>query len=251
MKLFCFSSLNKPSNFLFKVSGANAGIENENQAIEAADSALDLYYQLSTKTVPWNRINGKIQELKNLKGVSKNDAELFGETVTSVMNGMDARFNAIQNIREWCGLASGLLTTYNRQLNKAESSTVQKTLLVRVLGNEIDKMDRARVQLDSISSNFKEAAGKMTTMQNRLKNKSDAESKLIKKFVESFDDELNRACTKIDETNRQLQDRIKTIDNLKVQIEGTGSYVSTDELRSITAQSVQKLIADCNEYRKL
>lgn len=201
--------------------------------------------------MPWKTINDEIHELRTKNGGSKEDSHLFGETVTHLMNGMDAHFNAVQSIREWCGLAKSVLTAYNQQLNKAESSAAQKTLLVRVLGNEIDKMNRAEVQLTTISTNFHQAAGKLTTLQNRLKNKSDADSKSMKRFAESLGHKLNKAHTDIDETKTKLQDKIRTIENLKVQIEKTESYVSAAELRNIAVQSVQNLIADCNEYSKI
>lgn len=199
----------------------------------------------------WNTINEIIQELRVNDGIPKESAQLVGDTVTDLMNGNDGYSNALQSVREWCGLTKPLLTAYIQQLNKAESSTAQKTLLLRILGNEIDKMNRVEKELNNITRHFKQAAWKFTILRNQLNDKSDAESKAIKRFAELSGIKLNRACTAIDEAKEELKEKIETIGNLKIQIERAESYVSTAELRNIAVQSAQKLIDDCNEYIKV
>lgn len=158
---------------------------------------------------------------------------------------MDSYFNVVQSVREWCGLTIPLLTTY-KNLNKSE-----KSLLLGIFGNAINKMSRAQIELNEISSNIKEAAGKMTTLQDHLKNKSDARSKSVQKFAESIGSKLNKAHTEITEINEKLKNQIETIENLKVQLEEPESYSTTSEPRNIAIDSAQKLIADCVEYRKI
>lgn len=201
--------------------------------------------------MPPNTINEIIQELKTKTGVPKEDSHLFGETVTHLTDGMDSYFNVVQNIREFCGLANPTLTVYKQKLTKAESLAAQKRLLLRVLRNELDKMNRAQVGVNEISSSIKEAAEKMTILQNRLKNKSDAQSVSIRRFGESTGEKLTKAYTGIIEINGKLKNQIKTIENLKIQIERSESHVSTAELRNVAVHSAEKLINDCNEYRKI
>lgn len=236
---------------LLKGAAANSEIENEKQAIDATNRALSLYSQLSTETVPWNKIREILEDLKTRNGFAKQDAGLVGGTVTHLMNVMDSYFSVVQHMREWCGLAKPLITVYNKKLDTAENSATQKSLLLRVLENEMNKINRAEVKLNDISSNLREAAEKMTIVRNHLKNKSDAQSVSIRGFVESAGARLHSARIAIDQTNANSKNIVNTIRNLKAQIEETNNYESTAELRSSAVQSGQKLIVDCDEYRKI
>lgn len=222
--------------FFIQVTASDLGLESEKQAIDAAHSALGLYNKYSTETVSWNGIKDIIQEIKAKTGIPKEHANLVGGTVTHLMNAMDSYFNVIQNMREWCGVAKPLLTVYSKKLNEPEHSAAKTTLLVRVLGHEVDKMNRAQSDLRDISSNFKDAAEKMTPLRNH--------------FGESCE-KVNRAYISTEETSEKLKEKIQMIRNLKTQIEEAESLTSTAEFRAHADQSIQNLIADCEEYRKI
>lgn len=219
----------------------------EREAIAAMSSAFDLTKQLLAGTLPPNTINETVQELKLKAGTSRisvEDAGLFGDAITALMNGIDSYSSAAGNVREWCGLAKSLLAVYKR----SEVPTTRKSLQLKALANQITTLRQMQENFNRFFSSLEQAAGKVAIVQDHVKNKDDADNKAIQSLAAATGEKLNRAHTQSIEYNEKLKNQIETLENLKVQFGASESNVSTTELRSSANDSVQKLIDNCVEY---
>lgn len=167
----------------------------------------------TTETVPPNTINEILQEFETKMAVFNEDRHFFSETVTLLMDEKDSYFGVVQNVHEWCGYEIPLLTAYK----KINYSANRRAVLLTILRNRIAKMNEVQIKLNKIPLTMKKAAGKMTTLQDLLKNKSDEQSKSVQRFAET----TNRVYTGIIVINEKINNQIETIKNLKVQIEGS------------------------------
>lgn len=147
-------------------------MEVAKEGIETLDKGIDVYNKILDKVVPWEELNKTITKLDKYRSdYSKEAAELIGEVKTKMLDGMDAYFRATQSVYEWCGLAIKLLNTYTTlfkgQMNQSKFSA-QRTLLLKVLDNGLEKMSAGQKQLGDSSSSFNVAAGKLTSLNYRL-----------------------------------------------------------------------------------
>lgn len=92
---------------------------------------------------------------------------------------MDAYFRAVQSVYEWCGLTIPLLQIYNKlftgSMNQGKFNA-QRALLLKVLGDGIQKMEKAQDELAASSRSFNSAAGKLTSLKKRLESDFDERS---------------------------------------------------------------------------
>lgn len=146
------------------------------------DKALEMYNKVFDKIVPWSELNRTISKLDEYRDdYSKEAAALLGEIKTKMMNGMDAYHRSVQSIYEWCGFTLKTLKMYKKLFeNKSRSvdsiyNTTRK-LLLKTLTNGIDKMEKAKEALDDSSRSFNESAGKLTSLNGRLKSDFDKNS---------------------------------------------------------------------------
>lgn len=75
----------------------------------------------------------------------------------------------------------------------------------------------------------------------------------IKRFYDNLKSNVDKAYKDIDEAKRILKREIQHIGDLKIQTEGTKTFLDLDEvqeLRDTITTSIQELITKCNEYRK-
>lgn len=148
------------------------GLDVAKEGIETIDKALDLYNKVLDKIVPWDELNKTIAKLDQFRSdYSKEAAALIGDVKTKMMDGMDAYFRATQSVYEWCGLTIRLLGTYKKLFTgnmDQKKFNSQRTLLLKVLGDGIDKMDKGQKELGDSSSSFNGAAGKLTSLNHRL-----------------------------------------------------------------------------------
>jgi hemolysin E len=141
--------------------------------IEAANKALDLYNKVIDQIIPWKTFEDTIKELTRYQENYSNDAaKLVGDVKKLLLDSQDQYFSATQLVYEWCGVSSQLLQAYltlfeNFDEKKADA---QKSILLKVLGDGIQKMESAKNELTRSSSSFNEAAGKLLTLQTQLAN---------------------------------------------------------------------------------
>ena len=142
-------------------------------SIDAADKALDLYNKVLDQVIPWDSFEKAMKELTRYQNdYSKEAAALVGEIKTLLMNSLDKYFEATQNIYEWCGISSQLLTAYLTLFEQYDEkkAAVQKDILLEVLGSGLTKMTAAQTSLQSSSESFNTASGKLLALETQLSN---------------------------------------------------------------------------------
>lgn len=162
-----------------QVLEAKLAVETAKEGIDAAGKALDLYNKVLDQIVPWKEFKATLDELdKYRQDYSKESADLLGEIKTYMMNGMDAYFRSTQSVYEWAGLSIPLLTAYIALFNEHDQkkSETQKTMLLTVLDKGIARMKEAQNELDKSSGSFNLAAGKLTSLNARLRDDFDEKS---------------------------------------------------------------------------
>lgn len=174
---------------------------------------------------------------------SKDSANLLGDIHTRFANSQDAYFSLSQTAKEWCGVSKSLLSTYNKLFDSQGNSQVQKTLLLRVIDDEIDKMNEWETSLTDMATNFHEAADKLKTLNNLALPDSS------KTFYGTLNRKADQAYTDVSETKKKLQSENKVLEVLRARFaESTPNESISDEDRQIITDSVKNLIAKCNEY---
>lgn len=161
------------------------------------------------------------------------------------MNSRDAYDSLSQSAREWCGFSKSLLTAYIKLFDgpTATQSQTQKTLLLKVIDDEISKMSEWQTSLTDMATNFHEAADKLTTLNNRALPDSS------KTFYGSLNSKVNQAYTDVSEIKNKLQNENRMLENLRAQLAESrpNESISADN-RQIITNSVQNVIDKCNEY---
>lgn len=74
----------------------------------------------------------------------------------------------------------------------------------------------------------------------------------IEKFYTNLKEKVDISSKNIDKTKATLKTEIQHIGDLKVQTEGTKTYINLDnipQMRDDIIESVQKLIKNCADYR--
>lgn len=154
-------------------------IETAREGIAVAGEALDLYNRVLDQVVPWQSFEETLAELDHFRSdYSKESGDLLGQIKTCLMDGMDAYFRSTQSVYEWSSLVVKLLDVYIQLFdqNDETKSESQKSILVSVLGDGIEKMKVAQKELENSSSSFNQAAGKLTSLNHRLAIEFDSKS---------------------------------------------------------------------------
>lgn len=216
-------------------------IELVKTTIQTSDAVSNLF----------NEIMNQIGSIDSLKQI----ATIIGDIKTHLMDGIDVYERTPKPIFEWCDTVTSLLTTYKDQI--ATGASTKRDTLIHTLDGGDKIMNGAQNDLHKSSVAFNQAAGKLTTLENRLANDLDENDnqsfvKLIaalkekvasiREFFEGF------ICTK-DHITKEIRD----IGDFKVQTEETKSYILLDDIpgfEDVVEQSAQKVITKCNEYRK-
>lgn len=226
--------------------GARDAIRTAIEVIDTTNKVLELYGILD-RVVPWKKFDEDIVQLD--KYIEESSKDLIGEVKTYMLNGIDAYFRSTKSIFEWCGLTNTLLPSYKRLLSgnlNQSKYTAQRALLLKVLDNGIQKMSETQATLEESSTNFNNAAGILTSLNDLSSTMGD-----IREFYEKMKETVNKAITDIDENKVKLKEKIRIIGDLKVRIEEmkTVSIDDVHEIRDIVTESVDNLIAKCTEYR--
>lgn len=151
---------------------AKEGLAISKEGIDTLDKGLDLYNKHLDKIIPWSEFNKTIAKLDEFRSDYSIEAgTLIGQIQTQLRDGLNAYFRATQNIFQWCGLAMGLLEDYKSlfdgELNQ-DIYTNQRDILLQVLQEGIEKMQKGKAELAASSSSFSDATGKLTDLNIRL-----------------------------------------------------------------------------------
>ncbi|XP_037028891.1 hemolysin E, chromosomal-like [Bradysia coprophila] len=227
------------------LSKSEGGAGDINYLIEHASVAVDVYSGILDQE-PWKLFKEAPQEFSSYPtDRSPVSAKLLGEIHTRLLNSRDAYDSLSQSAKEWCGFSKGLLIAYNKLFDglTAAKSETQKTLLLRVIDDEISKMNEWQTSLTDMATNFHEAADKLTTLNNRALPDSS------KTFYGTLNSKVNQAYRDASETQIKLQGEKQVLENLRGQLaESRANESISAESRQIITNSVQNLIAKCNEY---
>lgn len=136
------------------------------------DKGLSLFDKRLDKDVPWNIFKDTLKKLDVFRqDYSTEAASLISDLKVKMYDGIDTYFMASENIYEWCGVAIPRLTKYKSlwqgKMDEAKFKT-QKSLLLNLLTDGIERMGKAQEKLDASSSSFNVAAGKLLSLSIRL-----------------------------------------------------------------------------------
>lgn len=154
--------------------------------IETANKAIDLYDDMTYRMLPWKEFDETVAELdKYRRDFSIESANQLGNVEYLLMEGLDAYFRSTQSVYEWAGLTVNLLETYVKLFDNYDASKTkaQKTILIKVFKNGVEKMARAQEQLEMSASRLHEAAGNLTALNTRLSDEFDSKSKFFNKTL--------------------------------------------------------------------
>lgn len=151
-----------------------------------AINAIDLYNSVIDRIVPWKEFNETLVELDKFRDdYTDESALLIAEIRTLMEHGIDAYFAASQSVYEWCGLAMSNLRLYIRlfELGGTAAGTAQKTLLVNILNDGVEKMSAAQDSLGKSSQSFNRVFGKLSILLVRLESEFDEKSEFYQTKV--------------------------------------------------------------------
>lgn len=141
------------------------------EALDAAAHGTELFSSAFGSAVPWKTLKQNVKQLDQPGSeMTRQNADLLGQITTNLMNGIDAFDSSAQTVYELCGLTPSFLTRYI-QLFGQSNPAVQKTqqdLLLRILDNEIKKLEKAQHEFDNSSSALKVASGQLQTLVKQL-----------------------------------------------------------------------------------
>lgn len=155
------------------VAEAQAVVEIVKDGLEAGDKALDLYNKILDQLIPWKTFEETIDNLtKYEKDYSNAAGEIVAQVKTLLLNSRDEYFKATQSVFEWSSVASQLLTAYVQLFENynQEKAKAQKSILLKVLTDGIDKMTVAQASLHASSKSFNDASGHISSLRTQLNN---------------------------------------------------------------------------------
>ena len=155
------------------VAQAQAVVDIVQSGLEASDQALDLYNKVLDQVIPWATFEQTIKELTRYeKDYSDESGQIVGKVKTLLLNSQDQYLKATQSVYEWCGIASNLLKAYITLFDDydANKAAAQKSILLKVLGDGIVKMEEAQSSLQDSSTSFNNASGELSALKTRLEN---------------------------------------------------------------------------------
>ena len=156
-------------------------------AIETANSALDLYNRAVDQIIPWGKYEEIIKEIDRYKNdYSQKSSILVGEVKTLLLNAQDAYYSSTQKIYQWCGLTRNLLPVYLNALDDPAKIDAQKAIIVRVLDDGILQMGNSINELEKCSLSFNGMAGKLTQLDAQLRDDSDVKSEYFQHQVDNL-----------------------------------------------------------------
>jgi hemolysin E len=171
-----------------EVKSATAAIAVAQGGIEAAESVLGLYNQIAEKVIPWKTFEEIIEHLNKTKDqYSSEAAKLVGDVQTLFLDAKDDYNASVESVVRWCRTSSTLLAQYLVLFEKITDpgiAVAQKILIVKVLSEGHDAMEKATESLQKSSGSFNDAYGKLTTLQKQLELDFDKESEFFNNAVD-------------------------------------------------------------------
>lgn len=181
----------------------------------------------------------------------KHFADYFDDGKVLIKNAFDECIPAITNILEWCDVT---MPHMNQVINGNDDSQSQVTTK---LDDGVQKLRIAQKGISSSVSNFNPAIGSTGTLLYQivaeLKNKTNEitrENRQIYKYLKSKIKNLNTDAT---DFKLQFKDDMQIIADLRMQTENVQTFLSLHEYSDFhdeIHESVEKLISQCNKYRR-
>lgn len=155
--------------------------------MEALENSLNLFHKRLDNEVPWKIFQDTLAQLDVFRrDYSIEAGNMIGDLKTKMYNGIDTYFMASQYIYEWCSLAIVRLPNYKALLKGKMDETKfqkQRSLMLLLLNDGIDKMKNAQKKLYESSSSFNEAAGKLVSLNYRLDSDFSEKSEYYQKKI--------------------------------------------------------------------
>jgi len=149
---------------------------------------LGLYNQIAEKVIPWKTFEEIIEHLNKTKDqYSSEAAKLVGDVQTLFLDAKDDYNASVESVVRWCRTSSTLLAQYLVLFEKITDpgiAVAQKILIVKVLSEGHDAMEKATESLQKSSGSFNDAYGKLTTLQKQLELDFDKESEFFNNAVD-------------------------------------------------------------------
>lgn len=217
------------------------------ELLDHAIVAVDVYNEILDQ-IPWSQFKEAHNEFhNNPTDRSRESAELLGGVHTNFLNSEDAYFSLSTDTREWCGFTKGMLPVYDKLYDNSTPAKLQaqKKLLLDVIDNQLGKMNAWETSLTVMATNFREASDKLTTLIHRDLSQSS------KVFYERLNRKADQANRDVSETKTKIQTEKPVIENLRAQFaNSTPNESITAESRQSISNSIQNIVAKCNDYRQ-
>lgn len=250
-----------------------------------------MFNKTQDQFLSWKAFDHAMSELERHRYEYSDETKGLISTIKMYMtNGMNDYAKSTKIVYDWTGTAVPYLTTYVLLFsdeNGVDEAEAQKCILLDVLDEGLESMKHAQNELSSGSTNFNEAAGRLTALRHRLTNEfgskieekelefayvfnsvlsspiiplypfyKDTINKLqgkltcVRKTYNTLKEKVAKASSDAHDTKNKLKEEIREIGELKVQTKETKLFITLDRsLQDIIIESVNKLINKCNEYR--
>jgi len=161
------------------------------EGIDAAEKVLGLYDKVLDKCIKWDVFNETIAKLEKFKDdYSEKAGKLVGEIKTLMMDARDSYQMSVQSVFEWCSLTTKLLPIYIKLLDSKNPTDAdlasQKSIILKVLGDGVEKMKKAQSVLATCSSSFNNAAGQLVTLHSQLTADFDGKSAYVQAQIDKM-----------------------------------------------------------------
>lgn len=230
--------------------------------IDALDKALGLYNRQLDHNVPWKMYEETLDELdRHLADYSNDSGHLVGEVKTLIRHAHDSYRSASQNVYDFCGPVKMLLANYLQLFEKPTRDTYEelRAIFIQVLDHGMTKMTAGQVMLERCSMNFKNVAGKVTTLRRQLNIEFDCKSSFFQAKINQmhvirgafglafpFSIPEDVEAKLLPELQQKMADVLSFFDELKGTIDATNVEIDAaksglqDEVKNIGDVKAQK-----------
>lgn len=213
------------------------------QSIIAAGKTIGLYNKELDTSIPWDLLNKTILAMGyGSQEYSEEASRYINPIQVALLNALHKYFEASQLVFEWTVRASSNLRVY---LQAREA----KGLLIDTLNAGVIKLSQSINKLDEVASEFDKAYHGITSMMGQLKSDFGFTDQDRLYLIQNF---YNISKERVLSAKGNTTATREAIRELKSETESTRNIVFyiPDEKCQLIAESVNKLITQCEEYRR-
>lgn len=153
---------------------AAAAIELTSKGIDTAKKAIDLINEINDHIIPWKEFQTTMQSLRKYSDqYSDKAAVVVGQVAKLLLDCGDRYMASVNSVDRWCKSAVQLLRVYIdmfANITNKDVAEAQKGLMLTVLNNGHEAVEKAKVELEKCNTDFNGMSGKILELQALFNN---------------------------------------------------------------------------------